>query len=166
MNVRTFEIHDIPIVTWKFQVTKPKTKFRTFITYWFSVLLSSLTSTAAVSLKVIWVLNEDTWPLRRLTHQAMSTMAISGSANRRKTRKSKEITNQSVDEPVLNSIRRDWPRSNKERRTTLTQEIIADPEIASHAKRKFTTIQQHQQTTMAQFQKYKRKVTKKGKRGF
>ena len=56
--------------------------------------------------------------------------------------------------------------TNKERRTTLTQEIMADPEIASYAKRKFTTIQQHRQATTASFQKYKRKVTKKGKRGF
>jgi Fcf2 pre-rRNA processing len=56
--------------------------------------------------------------------------------------------------------------TNKERRTTLTQEIMADPEIASYAKRKFTTIQQHKQATTASFHSHKRKVAKKAKRGF
>lgn len=56
--------------------------------------------------------------------------------------------------------------TNKERRTTLTQEIMADPDVASYAKRKFTTIQQHRQEKTASFHKHKRKVTKKGRRGF
>jgi hypothetical protein len=56
--------------------------------------------------------------------------------------------------------------TNKERRTTLTQEIMADPEIASYAKRKFTTIQQDKQASTASFHSHKRKVMKKAKRGF
>ena len=42
---QTFEIHDVAIVTWKFEVTMPETKYQTFITYWSSALASSLTLT-------------------------------------------------------------------------------------------------------------------------
>ena len=55
--------------------------------------------------------------------------------------------------------------TNKERRSNLTQEIMADPDAASYVKRKFTAIQHERQAVAEHFQKHKRKVMKKGRRG-
>lgn len=56
--------------------------------------------------------------------------------------------------------------TNKERRSDLTQEIMADPDTASYVKRKFTTLQQDRQAVTEHFQKQTRKkIVKKGRRG-
>jgi hypothetical protein len=56
--------------------------------------------------------------------------------------------------------------TNKERRSNLTQEIMADPDSSSYAKRKFTKIQHERQAATEYHHKHKRKVNKKARRGF
>ena len=55
--------------------------------------------------------------------------------------------------------------TNKERRSDLTQEIMANSDTSSYVKRKFTTIQHERQAVTEHFQKHKRKSMKKGRRG-